>query len=87
MNIKIDENYSLKSDDRNVILIENKVVQDGKNKGKEYEENIGFYPTVQAAMKGYLRLQTNKSDATTIKELIADVERIEKTIENTLKGI
>jgi|GEM_PF-3159406 len=87
MNIKIDENYSLKSDDRNVMLVENKVKQEGKNIGEPYENTIGYYGSVQAALKAYARLKTNLSEATSIKELLADVKRIDKKIEEVLKGI
>lgn len=87
MNIKIDNDYKLTSDDRNVILVKTWIGQEGKSKGKEQESNVGYYANVQGALKGYLRIKTNLSDATTIKELLADVRKIEKTIEEVLKGV
>ena len=54
MNIKIDEDFSLKSDPRNIILVQNKIVQEGDNKGTDYESPIGYYGTVESALKGYL---------------------------------
>lgn len=82
MKIKIDDNYSLSSDARNVMLVENKVSQEGK----EYETTVGYYGTVETALKGYLRLKINSSDAITVPELMADIKRVEKTIEAVLKG-
>lgn len=87
MNIKIDENYKLTSDDRNVILVKTWIGQEGKSKGKEQKLNVGYYANVQGALKDYLRIKTNLSEATTIKELLADVDKIEKTIEEVLKGV
>lgn len=87
MNIKIDKNYSLKSDLRNVILVENKVVQEGGNAGKEYEENISFHATLENALKDYKRVMINTFEATSIKELLKRVEEIDKTIEKVLGGI
>lgn len=86
MNIKIDENYSLKSDPRNVILVENKIVQEGKDKGSVRETPISYHATVQCALKDYLRIKTNLSEATTIQELLQDIKKIEKNIEKVLKG-
>lgn len=86
MNIRIDEKYSLKSDPRNVILVENKTVQDGKNKGEIREVPISYHATVQCALKDYLRIKTNLSEAATIQELLQDIKKIEKTIEAVLNG-
>lgn len=85
MNIKIDKDYSIKSDARNVILVENKISEKGESKGETYENNMGYYSTVQGALKDYLRIKTNLSEATTIKELLSDIARIEKTIEEVLR--
>lgn len=74
MNIKIDKDYSIKSDLRNVILVEKRISE----KGELYDNNLGYYATVQGALKGYLRVKTNLSDATTIQELLSDIRRIEK---------
>lgn len=87
MNIKIDKEYKLTSDSRSVMLVKTWIGQEGKSKGKEQESNVGYYASVQGALKDYLRIQTNLSNATTIKELLADVKKIEKTIEEVLKGV
>lgn len=83
MNIKIDKDYCLKSDPRNVILTEIKTNQET---GEPYEKQISFHGTVQGALKGYLRIKTNTSDATTVQELLQEIERAEKNIESVLQG-
>lgn len=87
MNIKIDKEYSLQSDERNVILVRTKKAKKGENTGKKYEENVGYYSTVQMALNDYLRVKTNLSEATSIPELLTEVEEVRKTIEKVLKGI
>ncbi len=82
MNIKIDNNYSLKSDPRNVVLIENKVSE----KGTEYESTIGYYGTVESALKGYLKHKNNTSEATSINQLLNEIKETRKTIESVLGG-
>lgn len=87
MNIKIDDTYSIKSDLRNVMLIENKVVLEGKNKGKPVESVLGFYGSLEAALKAYLRTRINLSDATSVRMLLNEVKKVEETIHNVLNGI
>lgn len=87
MDIKIDKEYSLQSDERNIILVKTKRAKKGENTGKKYEENVGYYSTVQMALNDYLRIKTNLSEATSIQELLTEVKEIRKTIENVLNGI
>ncbi len=87
MNIKIDSQYSLQSDERNVILVRSRKVQKGKNAGETYEENISYNATLQQALNDYLRVKTNSSEAMSIQELLKEVEEIKKTIKDVLNGI
>lgn len=81
MNIKIDENFSLKSDPRNVILVENKI---SENK-KEYESTIGYYGNIEGALKGYLKYKINTSEATTLNEILDEIKEIHNTIDKLLE--
>jgi hypothetical protein len=85
LNIKIDKNYSLKSDPRNVILVENKTVQDGNNKGTEYESTIGYYGNIEQALNGYLNVKINTSEATSIKELLDEIKGVKEIIKGMLE--
>lgn len=87
MNIKIDDNYKLTSDERNVILTKVSIGQSGKSKDKEVETNIGYYGTVRAALKDYKRITKNTSNATTIDELMQAIEKIDKKIDKVLGEI
>lgn len=87
MNIKIDKEYTLQSDERNVILVKTKEVERGENIGESYEQNVSYHGTIQSALKDYLRVKINSSEATSIKELLKEVREIKKTIENVLNGI
>lgn len=86
MDIKIDKDFSLKSDLRNVILVKTYTGKSGEAKGKIQEEPIGYYATIQQALKSYLKIKINLSDATTIQEILDDIAKIEKTIEEVLRG-
>lgn len=80
MNIKIDDTFSLKSDPLNVMLVETKTRQDGKNIGKKVDTVVGYYGTVESALLGYLTYKTNTSQATTIKQLRDDIKEVKEII-------
>lgn len=87
MNIVIDNEYSIQSDERNVILVRTKEAQRVKNAGEVYNENVSYHATVQGALKDYLRVKTNLSEATSIQELLSEVKEIRKTINDVLGGV
>ena len=87
MNIKIDKEYTLQSDERNIILVKTNKITKGENAGGTYDQNVSYHGTLQAALKDYLRVKTNTSEATSIQELLKEVKEIKKTIEKVLNGI
>lgn len=87
MDIRIDENYRITSDPRNVILVEEKIVQDGENKGQKYDNQISFHSSLELALKDYKRVKVNSSQATTINKLLEEVREINTTIEKMCGGL
>lgn len=85
MNIRIDNDYKLTSDDRNVILTKVSIGQSGKSKGKEVETNIGYYGSIEHALNDYLRVKVNTSEAMSISELKAEIREVKKTIERVME--
>ena len=85
MNIRIDKDYKLTSDERNVILTKISIGQSGKSKGKEVESNVGYYGTIEHALNDYLRIKINTSQATSINELKAEIREVKKTIQRMME--
>lgn len=85
MNIRIDNDYKLTSDDRNVILTKVQIVQSGKTKGEEVYSNVGYYSNVERALNDYLRVKINTSQATSINELKAEIRKVNKTIKKMME--
>jgi hypothetical protein len=79
MNILIGDNYRITSDSCNIILSK-RVEQKDKSKPAKWG-NDTFYPDVQWALRAIMRMDLCKSDATSIKELQADLVRCERKIE------
>lgn len=72
MEIQIDGQYWLRSDERNLILSRKRITKEGLNAGQESWENVGYYTTLSGFMKGCLDQQIRVSDADTLAKLERD---------------
>ncbi len=86
MKLKIDDNYQIVSDSMQYILQEVKVTKEGENIGTEYIDNIGYYGKIVQALKDYKELKIRKSDVTSIDALMALIYKLDKKIDELLKG-
>lgn len=81
MYINLDETYIIKSDENNYILCELRVASDSaKNAGEIVEKTIGYYGTIQAALRGYTKISTRQPNQDGYKELIQKLDAIEQAI-------
>jgi hypothetical protein len=84
MKIKLTKEYFLTSDPYNFIIAEE--ITKGKHKGKL--KHLTYHPTIEQALTGCLRRKMMESDATTMKELLADfwnvTDQLCKTIESAI---
>lgn len=82
--IKIDDTHFITADTHSFMLQEKRIVQDGKNKGEEYIETLGFYSSIENAIKGLMKNETrkyvSKKETSTLKEAIKELENIENKI-------
>ncbi|QKJ57614.1 DUF5405 family protein [Serratia fonticola] len=76
MEIRIDKDWVITSDTFQFILNRRKTVKSGKEVGKEWLDAIGYYPTIPQLISGLIHQGIRDSDATTLVELAAEVERI-----------
>lgn len=53
--------------------------------GKEIGQALGYYSSLNHTLKGLLKLKVLASNATSIKELLEEVKRIEKEIDDLIK--
>jgi hypothetical protein len=53
--IKLDRNYYIDSDGSQIILYKENITESGKNVGTAYGVAIGYYNTLEQAIKGYSR--------------------------------
>ena len=75
----LDENYRLESDSNNWILkFEEVRVKEKDNSEYLFEESIGYYPRISQALRKYLDCCLKECD--TAKEIMVEIERVEKLI-------
>lgn len=81
MKIMIDDTYGICSDENNYILFELKIKgEKSKNVGEVVESNVGYYGTLQQALKGYARVSTRQPNQDGYKELLQKLDNIEQAI-------
>ena len=81
MKIMIDDIYGICSDENNYILFEMKTKgEKSKNVGEVVESNVGYYGTIQQALKGYAKISTRQPNQDGYKELLQKLDAIEQAI-------
>ena len=63
------------------------VSQSKKEKAKEEDSVLSYHATLENALKDYKKVMINTCEATSIKQLLARVDEIDKTIKKVLGGI
>lgn len=88
--IKLDDRFFLDADDRNIIVLELKVYEDGKKKGEEYKDAIAYCSTPKSAINYIYRKLVrekigNKKLIQTFTEYEKEATKIEKAVEKMLE--
>jgi hypothetical protein len=90
LEINIDNDYRIISDDRNFILQCKRIITgentrgrevNPENIGKEVWEDEGYYKRISHLIEDYCRIKTLKSNAKTFDELLNVLKEIQKKID------
>lgn len=82
MRIHVEGNIYITSDKHNFIVEEETTKQDGSGKGKTIVH--GYFSDLRSAIKHLVKMKLRQSTATTLQELVRDVQRIEEYIHSQL---
>lgn len=74
INLKINEKYSITSDERQYILREHGIVEKGKAKGEERISNIGYFSSIPSALTAWARRDLRHANITEFDEVNAHIE-------------
>lgn len=94
MKVFIDDLIGADGEVKGKIFIESDSMQfiikiyNGKidGKGNEVYDNKGFYTTPTGALRAVIRMKVHESTATTLKELVTDMRRIEQFVKSKFEG-
>ena len=83
MIIKLDDKFSLVTDDYNFVLNGIKIKgEDSVNPGEEYLSPVGYYGTLKASLEGYLRhsLRKDTNGVDNVDKLLNKLNEIQESI-------
>jgi hypothetical protein len=83
MKIQVEDKLFIESDGMQFILKKYNGQFDKKT-GNELFKSLGYFATLQQAVKFLVRKKVMESEATTVQELLHELERIEKEIETLI---
>lgn len=80
MEIKLKDNIFIRSDNMNYILSKKAIVEEGKNKGEEYWQDIGYYSKLPHLLERYKDYIIQNSSLQTYTELTKAYMDIDLTL-------
>ncbi len=86
MKVKIGD-YLIKSDPYCYVLTKQKIRKEGKKKGEEYQDTLGYYGTLESCVEAIIEEGIRSSEATSLKMIVDEVNEIKQEIQEALKGI
>ena len=84
MILNLTDDYRLESDSRCWMAQHRRVVQSGDNAGAVQWDTLGFYPKIGQAAIGLAEYDLRVSDATTLAEAMARVEKLATVLTDAL---
>jgi len=87
MNIQINEEYKITSDQHNVILNKKMEKKEGSTNTEDTYRQIAFYPNLKQACVGVLNKRINLSEdtITSLEELAELIDDVEENIISTIE--
>lgn len=88
MKVQVEDNLFIESDGIQYILKEYSGTTYTNKDGKEIEnfKALGYYGTINQVVKSLLQMKVKQTTATYLQELIADVEKIKKDIDDKINA-
>ncbi len=82
MKLKLNEDFYIMSDSRNIMLTQKKVVEEGKTKGEKRFDTISYHGTIAQALERFMSYKLMTSEAETITELLKELQAVKKDLKN-----
>ena len=81
MKLELDNNFYIESDESNFVLYKKSITSDkSKTPGKETVKPLGFYGTLQSALRGYVKYSTRLIENENVNQILEKLNSIESII-------
>jgi hypothetical protein len=70
MILKLNDTYRISTDNKNVVLEEQKEVKEGVRKGEKYFTNIGYYSNFEQAIQGCIKHGLLNGDVEGLQQIL-----------------
>lgn len=96
LNIRVNEDYRIKSDERNIIVLKRKIIDPKKSpwwkegdddKIREDWREASFHRNLDGALQYIVGQQVRESDAETLTELIREIRQFRSEISDLLRDV
>jgi hypothetical protein len=72
--IQLSDKYRITSIPMNFVLSERKVVEKGDNAGQEVWKEVGYYPSLEALLRGMFKRRLQASECVGVIEIIDEIK-------------
>lgn len=79
LNIQLSKKHLITSNSHGFILNQRGVC---KKTGKEKYCHIGYYSNLESLLKGYIDLEIKSCNATSLEEVVDNIKKLKKSLEN-----
>lgn len=76
--MKLSEKYSIKSEELNIMLMENYIGKEGKNKGKPLTKVVGYFPSIETLFKSLVDKEINETNMESFAKIIEKIEELKE---------
>ena len=85
MKIKLNEQYQVRGIPMNFVLEEKKIRKDGKDKGMEHWQEIGYYPTLESLLRGIATRHLQTTETEGIELLIQEIKTFADSVKHQIR--
>lgn len=84
MELQINLEYRVRTDEYNIFLEKRRISQKGKTAGQEAWDIVGYYPDIEWALREMLKCEILRSDLQGVQAVVNAVERATEDIKKAL---
>lgn len=85
MQLKINDDWAIKTDEHNYVIQSRSVAKTGKHVGEESWSNASYHGSMESALRELVRLDIRKADLVDLRSIVGRVDELDRSIARALK--